>query len=1132
MEQIVVYKLDGTVRSSLRNRAGGCALVSAEFEEFLMASETVSVTVESIDSIAFTVGDYIIIDGLKYRMNQAPQVIRDNRELFVYTIVFESAKYDLMNCMFLLPDTSRDDYFTATLAELAQMVVDNANRVYPNQWALGDCPDKTDVITEQFTEQSCLVALQSICEAYDLQFRIVEENNVKTINIIEQGENTTLNLEYGRGHGLYSLQREATTSEEMITRLFVYGSGENLPTGYPHTRLCLPYSGSDPNVNRRNVSYIENASKIAQFGLKEGIVIFDDEKPHCKSKITQIYSSNRCKFKDTNIDFDILAYWQADDFTEFCTMRGYDPNDATVQQLFTDDIVGQERKYIVDGHATITFNTGNLAGYSFQLDDYDASTHAFTIHPIVVNEGDEILEQTIPDPNSAAFQFAVGDEYVISDIIMPYEFVNDPTTASADTPKGAEQRLAKRASDYYAEHSKVCARYSIVFDRIYLMRNHSGGLRVVCGDYIHIKDTKLGINSWIKVTRYYRNLLTDEVTVEISDIKPRDPNVFWIDLYNNDIYERAIDDFGGHSYTQQTTLTCVFTPNYNTSTDTYNKNTVSITNGLFTDKTLAGRKRVWHLYDRIKTDFLSSYEYDVFVKASKRTQDAQIYFEPVFRTLNPINPSTEFIRHNVEYLDRRQAASLSRRDENYYYFKIGTLSKPSRRFLTQRLARTLTLEYGEVNLPASSVVGGDIHIIDADGNVVIDSATRAAYLDTITALSDASDPTSRVNVGAQAGRVPLIIDNDNHIIAARIGNSFIIERMINNGAVTETKIANNAVTNAKIKAGEIDITKFNNAVKSFISLVPVMQRFVNAGSIADRHISGDRIVLDSGNVLKITSNVKIVDSLSKMRLNYSTNSWQKATDVTINFSSADYESQEAYDVYAKLAADGSCDYLAVKSGKAVDGDDNLLVCTVSSEDGNGQRSLTMEIGETYLEDGVLKDFSGHTILDIKNGLIKNSSNATIFNILTGVINNAKISRNRTLTDLVDEITSARTLRKLFTGAENGTFDFTDGNGNDVNIQDILGKTPTSAGGLRGKVTDLDTNKADSSEITALTTRLNNARTIMQAMQSNIINLTNRMIDLQDLTFQNCGVREFNFQHMGAGQCSTTATDITEATLTF
>lgn len=965
MEQIVVYTLNGNVRSQLRNRASGCALVNAEIEAYLMASDTVRVSVESIESIAFTVGDYIVIDGMKYRMNQAPQVVRDHRELFVYTLVFESAKYDLMNCMFLLPDSTRDDYFTATLSELAQMVVDNANRVYAGQWTMGECPDRTEVITEQFTEQNCLVALQSICEAFDLQFRITEENDIKTVNIIERGDNTSLNLEYGRGNGLYSIQREATTSEEIITRLFVYGSSENLPTGYPHTRLCLPYSGSDPNVNRRNVSYIENASKIDQFGLKEGIVIFEDEKPHCKSEITQIFTSDRCKFGDTNIDFDILAYWQSDDFTEFCTMRGYDPNDATVQQLFADDIVGKERKYIVDGHATITFNTGNLAGYSFQLDDYDAETHVFTIHPITLNEGDEILERTIPDADSEAFQFAVGDEYVISDIIMPYELVNDPTTAQADTPKGAEQRLANRANGYYEEHSKVCARYSIVFDRIYLMRNHSGGLRVACGDYIHIKDTKLGIDSWIKVTRYYRNLLTDEVTVDISDIKPRNPNTIWSELSGENA-DRVFEDMEGNVVLQPTTLTCVFTPNYNTEADTYDMNTVSVSDGIFTNTTLTGRKRVWRLYDRIKSDFTPKYEYDVFVKASKRTQDAQIYFEPVLRTLVTSEPS------NVFFLEQRQSVSLCRRDDNYYYFKIGKLSKPSRRYSTQRYARTLTLEYGDVNLPASSVVGGDIHIIDADGNVVIDSATRTAYLDNLTALYG----NTRINVGTQAGRVTLIIDDSNYLRAARIADSLIVSRMLSNNAVTSAKLSPSArFAREQLSA---HLTFENDTLK-------VVAGEYNNSIIGDISIESDELRTDKdGNPF---------DSVKQY------------------FIYVDAESNKICLSAENLSAEDSFIEIGVLSEQqTISGDSTRVIAlrpvsTVQND--------TVPIDAHRINGGTIRDNSGRTLVNLSTGEIKFSRSnggipVSIRDIDTIVGADANSGLRKSVSDLTDEVNDQNT----------------------------------------------------------------------------------------------------------------------------
>lgn len=770
MEQIIVYTLDGNVRCQLRNRASGCALVSAEREEHLMSSDTIRISVETIENIDFTIGDYIVIDGCRFRMNQAPLAVRDERETFVYELVYESAKYDLANCMFLLPDEAVGDYQTATLAELLQMIVNNANRVYANQWAVGDCPEDKDIITEQFTEKNCLAVLQELCEGYDYMFRVTESNNVKTINVFENGSNTSLSVEYGRNKGLYSITREATSSEEVITRLYVYGSTENLPTGYPHTRLCLPYTGEDTNVNRRNKSYLENSTALLNFGRKEGVVIFDDEKPHCKSTITAVVISNRCKFVDTAIDFDILAYWQADDFTEFCNVRGYDPNDATVQELFTDSIVGQERKYIVDGSATITFNTGNLAGYSFKLDDYDAATHTFTIHQIVENEGDEILEQYIPDPDSAAYQFAVGDEYVISDIMLPTQFVT-----------AAEQSLRTRASEYFAEHSKVCARYSIEFDRIYMLRNHPDGINLSCGNYIHVKDTQLGINSWIKITRFSRNLLTDEVNVEISDIKKRDPNRAFVDEPRE--WNMAIEDPFGNSVIgrSQTTLTCIFTPNYNATTSAFNTNAVSITNGLFTDSSLTGRRKVWRLYDRVKSDLLTQYEYKVFVRASKRTQDAEIYFEPILNL-----PSDVLRLPLVEDIERPQLDSrtLGSRNSNYYYFQIGFLSKTSNRFLAQRGTRMLILQYGEARMPATSVSDGDLIVTNSDNLQVINTATGLGNFNTLTAV----DNGTRFDVGAQSARVKIIVDDNNFLRAARVGDGFVVSRMLGAGSVTKNKI--------------------------------------------------------------------------------------------------------------------------------------------------------------------------------------------------------------------------------------------------------------------------------------------------------------------------------------------------------
>lgn len=998
MEQIIVYKKNTNLRSELRSSKNGIVFVNAECEENLMSSEAVRIVVQSESSVDFTVGDYIVVEGEVYRLNQAPQVVRDGRQIFEYTLTFESAKYDLANVQFLLPEETQGDHLTATLSELAQIIIGNANRIYPNQWQLGNCPDDTEVVTEQFTKKSCLAALQTLCELYGYEFRVTESNNVKTLDIFTQGANTTLNLEYGRGKGLYSITREETASEEIITRLYVYGSSENLPTGYPHTRLCLPYTGNDSNVNRRNASFIENNDVVSRFGVKEGIVIFDDEKPHCKSTITQVYQSNRRKFKDTAINFDLAAFWAADDFTEFCQVRGYDPNDADVYQLFTDDIVGKERKYLIDSTATITFNTGNLAGYSFKLkpENIDAANHTFIIEEIILNEGDEILEQHIPDQNSAAFQFAVGDEYVISDINLPLAFVT-----------AAETALQTRANEYYGEHSKVCARYSIDFDKIYLLKNHPN-LHIRCGDFVHIKDTKLGINAWIKVTKFYRNLLTDEVRIEISDIRKRDPNAIYFDDINQYQYYRAAEDIWGHTYINKaTTLSCVFTPNYNATTGAQSVNAISVTHGIFSNYTLENRRKDWQLYDRVKTDLVSSYEYDIYVKASKRTQDAEIYYEPVtYVTLHGAANGSTF---------RVRAPHIF--DANYHYFKIGTLSRPTRRNINSRYARVLTLEYGEAVLPANSIYGGDL-IIPGETDDIINTATRAANFDTMTALYNGN----RINVGNQAGRVTLIIDDQNKLIADRFADSLIIARMIasgavtegkiNNGAVTRNKLANGAVNADKIAANSISLDRLATAVAEKINRSLLIERFINDGWRADRHYQGD---ISYSNKVLTLKDTKLFDSYSKARLGHAVSHWENSGEVTLDF--GEEGSDKSFVIFAELKSDGSCEYVKVESSKA--GADEyasmLEIGEVSAEDQNNERTFTPSIGQTYIENGVIKDGSDNAILDIKNGILRG--------------------------------------QLKFAGLK-------DANNQDIDILSVLGTSPTTAGGLRKQVSD----KLNSSDI--------------------------------------------------------------------
>lgn len=197
-----------------------------------------------------------------------------------------------------------------------------------------------------------------------------------------------------------------------------------------------------------------------------------------------------------------------------------------------------------------------------------------------------------------------------------------------------------------------------------------------------------------------------------------------------------------------------------------------------------------------------------------------------------------------------------------------------------------------------------------------------------------------------------------------IADDFIVERMLHNAAVTTAKLAGN-IPAGKL-AGDIPLAKLAAAVRDTLSLVPVMQRFVNAGNILDRHFEGTDIIIES-NVLKIPSSYKFIDSLTKTRFGFNTNVWAISNDINIDFEDGTHEDEKAYTLYAKVEADGSCDYVAVVEGEPVEG--NVVKIGDISAKSGGQRTFTSEVGDTWMENGILKNGSGN-ILDIKNGVLK------------------------------------------------------------------------------------------------------------------------------------------------------------------
>lgn len=466
MEQIIVIKPNGT-QIKLFSKETGTYVTKAEQKQTLLAEDTVSVSVQSITALDIEIGDTAAFFGKTYKINKAihPKKLGENK--FEYDIEFESVQYDLLDVLFFDCDSAgkfmRSDFaLTGNFKTFLDVIINNCARVYGSGvWVAGVCPE-TDYKDMTFSSQSCLSVLQSLCEkdnGFNQEFDIQSVNGVNTINIRQQGSVIDSTFEYGKGKGLYSLERQAISDTNLLTRLYAFGASKNLKNNYRNasTRLKLPLLiGND-------YSYIQNDEAVAMFGIKEASKNFDDIFPNRVGTVSGT-TSNTLEFIDASMDFDL------------------------------NEKDSEDTKWLISGtSAKIHFNTGNLAGYEFDLSAYDNTTKKFTIK-VYTDERATVF----PSTSSAAFQIAAGDKYVILDIVMPDSYVTD-----------AESKLLIAAQDFLAKNSRVNVQYSLKVDDLYLAQLNNN-IEVECfsiGDSFHVKDVDLNIDDSIRIQSFTRDCL-------------------------------------------------------------------------------------------------------------------------------------------------------------------------------------------------------------------------------------------------------------------------------------------------------------------------------------------------------------------------------------------------------------------------------------------------------------------------------------------------------------------------------------------------------------------------------------------------------------------------------------------------
>jgi len=387
---------------------------NARYISQLLGENIIKLSFNSHIYLDISIGDFIVYDGVIYYVNSLPNIKKNSVNSFDYNVTFESESYELLKTQFLDSDGNSDFYLVGNLETFIDLIVTNMGREHTD-WAKGTC-DQTNAEYKllSFSKNNCMQVLQKLCSEFEGEFyfdytldyeegaslpylpaasavigykpageaehgyhpaEFTISTYTKDICFTDKaGSDSGLTFKYKQG--LRSVKRTTLSEKNIITRLYAFGSVQNLASDYrDHSRRLKFVSDGK--------SYLEKNTD--KYGTIEHTEIFNDIYPHREGTISAVDGEDITKFTDSGMDFNL--------------------ND-----------------YLLSGvTAKLHFNSGNLGGYEFEVSAYNNATKEFTI----IAYKDEIGYEM---PN-ATLKPAVGDKYVLLEIYLPQSYIDTAETA-------------------------------------------------------------------------------------------------------------------------------------------------------------------------------------------------------------------------------------------------------------------------------------------------------------------------------------------------------------------------------------------------------------------------------------------------------------------------------------------------------------------------------------------------------------------------------------------------------------------------------------------------------------------------------------------------------------------------------
>ena len=423
----------------------------------LLGVNIITFSLTRAEPFEFAIGDYLTFEDERYTMNIVPAVKKYSRHRYEYELTFEAPQYQLRNAQYLFwgadDDLARngmaDFSLVGTPSDFVKLVITNANRI-GGSWRLGRCVE-AEAREVAFNGDNCLSVLQRLAQEFDTEFYF----EGSTLHFERKTAALPYVFMYGKGNTLYDIER-VMKDVNICTRLFAFGSERNLPFGYRN---------GAPRLKTGDGYYEQNAGL---FGVIEHTQVFDDVYPHREGAVTGVDATNPLTFTDAHMPFDL-------------------------SERNTDGSASAYKHLLPGAKAKVKFNTGDLAGYEFELAAYLHSARKFTITPVNEKFGnpDASLPGAFALPNNA-LKPRVGDKYVLFDISLPQPYVD-----------AAEEELRKKALEYLGENSAPQTEYRVTPNEIEFTRNE---IKLELGATVRLIDEPLGIDKQIRIVGFERSL--------------------------------------------------------------------------------------------------------------------------------------------------------------------------------------------------------------------------------------------------------------------------------------------------------------------------------------------------------------------------------------------------------------------------------------------------------------------------------------------------------------------------------------------------------------------------------------------------------------------------------------------------